>query len=123
VTNEEKVRRFEKALAYAGNTHNVADVLDRIGQQKAVCWTHGDTVVVTEVLAFPRRRVCNYWIVAGTLKESAELQPDINAWAVSEGCSTATATGRMGWLHVTKTMPLGAGWIPRGIKFQKDLTP
>ena len=47
MTTEEKVRRFERALAYAGNTHNVADVLDRIGQHKAVCWTHGDTVVVT----------------------------------------------------------------------------
>jgi hypothetical protein len=67
VTTEEKVRRFEKALAYAGNTHDVSDVLDRIGQQKAVCWTHGDSVVVTEVLSFPSRRVCTDWIVAGTL--------------------------------------------------------
>jgi len=123
VTTEEKVRRFEKALAHGGGTHSIADVLDRIGEGKACCWTNGDSVVVTEVLIFPRLRAVNYWLIAGKLHECAELQPDIDAWAISEGCSTATATGRMGWLHVTRTMPLGAGWIPRGIKFVRELTP
>ena len=120
MTTEEKVRRFEKALAQAGNTHTVADVLDRIGEGKACCWTNGDSVVVTEVLVYPRLRAVNYWIVAGKLQECAALQPDIDAWAVSEGCGIATATGRMGWMRVIKT-PLGEGWRPAGIKYVRDL--
>jgi len=120
VTNEQKVRRFEKALAQAGNTHTIADVLDRIGEGKACCWTNGDSVVVTEVLVYPRLRAVNYWLCSGKLQECAALQPRIDAWAVSEGCGIATATGRMGWMRVIKT-PLGEGWRPAGIKYVRDL--
>jgi hypothetical protein len=120
VTNEQKVRRFEKALAQAGNTHTIADVMQRIEQNKACCWTNGDSVVVTEVLVYPRLRAVNYWVVSGKLHECAALQPDIDAWAVSEGCSVATATGRMGWLRLSQ-MPIGEGWRAAGVKYVKDL--
>jgi hypothetical protein len=121
VTNEQKVRRFEKALAQGGGTHSIADVLDRIGEGKAVCWTNGDSVVVTEVIVSPRVRALNYWLICGNLYECAELQPAIDAWGVSERCSIATATGRMGWLRLSHT-PLGSGWQPAGVKFTKQLT-
>jgi hypothetical protein len=119
VTNEQKLRRFEKALAIGGNTHTVADVLDRIGQQKAVCWPHGDSIIVTEVIAAPRVKMLNYWIVSGRLSECAEMQPAIDAWGVSEGCSIAIATGRMGWLRLNRLDPQ---WKPTGVKFVKDLS-
>jgi hypothetical protein len=121
VTNEQKVRRFEKALAQGGGTHAISDVLDRIGEGKAVCWTNGDSVVVTEVIVSPRLRCLNYWIVAGNLFECADLQPAIDEWGVEQGCSMATATGRMGWLRLSKTM--GGDWKPAGIKFTKELRP
>ena len=120
LTNEQKVRRFEKALAQAGNTHTIADVMQRIEQNRACCWTNGDSVVVTEVLVYPRLRAVNYWLVSGNLQECASLQPDIDAWAVSEGCSVATATGRMGWLRLSQT-PIGEGWRAAGIKYLKEL--
>ena len=123
MTTEEKRARFERALAHAGNTHTIGDVMERVREGRARCWSNGDTVVVAEVLEFPRKRVCNYWLVVGALPECVDLQPEINAWAVENGCSVATATGRMGWLHVTRTMPLGAGWKPRGIKFVRELAP
>ena len=122
MTNEQKVRRFEKALAQGGGTHAISDVLDRIGEGKACCWTNGDSVVVTEVLVYPRLRAVNYWVVSGKLHECAALQPDIDAWAVSEGCSVATATGRMGWLRLSQT-PIGEGWHAAGIKYLKELRP
>jgi hypothetical protein len=121
VTNEQKVRRFEKALAQAGNTHTIADVMQRIEQNRACCWTNGDSVVVTEVLVYPRLRAVNYWLGSGNLQECAALQPDIDAWARTEGCTVATATGRMGWLRVIKT-PLGDEWRPAGIKYVKQLS-
>ena len=120
MTNEQKVRRFEKALAQAGNTHSISDVMQRIEQNRACCWTNGDSVVVTEVMVYPRLRAVNYWLVSGNLQECASLQPDIDAWAVSEGCSVATATGRMGWLRLSQT-PIGEGWRAAGIKYLKEL--
>ena len=65
MTGEEKIRRFERALAHAGGTHTVADVLDRVREHRAVCWPNGDSVIVTEVIVSPRVRACNYWIVGG----------------------------------------------------------
>ena len=120
MTDAEKQRRFERALAYAGNTHTIGDVMDRVREHKAVCWPHGDSVIVTEVIVNPRLRACNYWIVSGDLYECAELQPAIDAWAVEQGCSVATATGRMGWLRLSKT-PFGSAWKPAGVKFVKEL--
>ena len=122
MTSEEKIRRFERALAQAGNTHSIDDVLERVRERKAVCWPHGDSVIVTEVLVFPRLRACNYWIVSGTLDECAAMQPDIDQWARDEGCSIATATGRMGWLRLSKT-PFGEPWKAVGVKFSKSLQP
>ena len=121
VTSEEKTRRFERALALAGNTHAIGDVMDKVRENRAACWSNGDTLVITEVNVYPRLRACNYWIIAGTLAECVDLQPDIDAWAIENGCGVATATGRMGWLHVTRTMPLGAGWKPQGIRFVKQI--
>lgn len=120
MTSEEKVRRFQRALTQAGDTHTIDDVLQRMRERKAVCWTNGDSIVVTEVCVFPRLRACNYWITSGRLHECAELQPAIDAWAVREGCTVATATGRMGWLRLAET-PIGQDWKPQGIKFVKRL--
>lgn len=119
MTTEEKVRRFERALAQGGNTHTIADVMDRIGNRLAVCWPHGDSIIVTEVIAAPRVKMLNYWIVSGRLSECAEMQPAIDAWGVSEGCSIAIATGRMGWL---RRQPIDPRWKPVGVKFVKDLS-
>ena len=118
MTNEQKLRRFEKALAIGGNTHTVTDVLDRVREHRAVCWPNGDSVIVTEVIVAPRMRMLNYWIVSGRLQECAEMQPAIDAWGVSEGCSIAIATGRLGWL---RRQPLDPRWKPTSVKFIKDL--
>lgn len=120
MTDDEKVRRFEKVLALAGNTHTAADVLDRVREGRAQCWNNGDSITITEILVYPRLKACNYWISSGNLHECLALQPTINAWAIEQGCSIATLTGRMGWLRVAK-LPIGDGWQPQGVKLVKSL--
>lgn len=115
------MRRFEKALKQGGGTHSIADVMDRVRDNRAVCWTNGDSVVITEVIVNPRLRALNYWLTSGDLYECAELQPAIDAWGVEQGCSVATAIGRMGWLRLSRT-PMGSDWKPVGVKFTKKLT-
>lgn len=96
--------------------------MDRLRERKAECFASpsGDSVVVTEVLQFPRLRACNFWVVAGHLQECAEMQPAIDAWAIGEGCSVAIATGRMGWLRLS-SLPIGSDWKAVGVKFQRPL--
>ena len=125
MTDAEKQRRFAKALAIGGNTHTVADVLDRIRECKAMCFATGDSVIVTEVIGTPRMKLLNYWIVSGRLQECAELQSAVDAWGVSEGCSVAMATGRLGWHRIWNTardrLPGADEWKPTSIKFMKSL--
>ena len=120
MTDDEKARRFEKALKLAGSTHTPTDVMDKVRAGRAQCWVRGDGLIVTEVLVYPRARICNYWIASGKLPECLGLQADIDAWAIEEGCSVATAIGRKGWTHVIKN-PLGAAWRARGIQYVKPL--
>lgn len=120
MTSSEKIARFEKALAQAGNTHTIGDVMQRIDERKAVCWTNGESIVITEVLAYPRLRACNFWLVVGNLHECVALQPAIDEWARGEGCSVATATGRMGWLRLSQ-LPIGSDWKAAGVKFVREL--
>jgi hypothetical protein len=120
MTDSERRVRFEKALHRAGDTHTVGDVLDKVEAGRAQFWNYGDGNVVTEVLTYPRLKAVNYWIVSGALPDCAALQPDIDAWALEQGCAVATAVGRMGWLRLSQT-PFGAAWKPRGVAFVKSL--
>jgi len=120
LSDTERRARFEKALELAGRTHSVSDVLDKIEMHRAQFWHNGDGSVVTEVLSYPRMKAVNYWLVSGRLAECAALQPDIDAWARDQGCSIAIATGRLGWLRLSRT-PFGAAWKPRGVQFTKPL--
>jgi hypothetical protein len=120
MTNDEKARRFERALALAGNTHTISDVMDKVRENRAQCWPNGDSVTITEILVYPRLKACNYWLSCGNLRECLDLEPTINAWAIEQGCAIATITGRMGWLRLSQ-MPLGAGWKPQGIRLVKSL--
>lgn len=120
LSDAQKRQRFERALALAGNTHTVADVVEKVRLGRAQYWEAGDGTVVTEVLTFPQLRACNYWLVSGVLSDCAALQRDIDAWALEQGCSVATATGRMGWLRLSK-LPIGSDWQPRGVAFWRPI--
>ena len=54
LSNEEKRRRFEKALACGGNTHDVDDVVALVKEGKAQYWERDDGMIVTEIHDFPR---------------------------------------------------------------------
>ena len=120
LTNEEKLRRFQKALDVAGRTHDVSDVMEKVREGRAMFWPNKDGSIVTEVLVYPRLKAVNYWLVSGDLADCAALQPEIDAWALEQGCAVAVATGRMGWLRLSRT-PLGAPWKPRAVQFYKPL--
>jgi len=117
MSEEERRRRFERALHYAGDTHTVADVIAKVRKERAKFWQEGDTVVVTELLDYPRLRAVNYWLVAGHLSDCFALQDQIEPWALEQGCSVAVATARSGWLRVCHRF----GWQLRAHQFAKEL--
>lgn len=106
MTGNEKRHLLELALERAGPTHRVEDVIARIKDGRAQLWDRGDGCIITEINDYPLRKVVNYWLIAGVLQECLALEPDINAWARSEGCTVATGSGRRGWGRVSP------GWKP-----------
>jgi hypothetical protein len=119
MTADEKIRRFERALALGGNTHSVQDVVAKVREGRAQYWEHGETCAITEVIVFPRFSTCNLWLTAGTLAECYPLNDSIAGWAADQGCKWMTASGRIGWQRVAASF----GWRPRAMQFYKELTP
>jgi hypothetical protein len=117
VTDDEKLRRLELTLAHAGNTHAVSDVAALLRDRKAQFWTNGDGCIITEITEFPRLKTVNYWLIFGALRSCLELEQQINTWAIENGCTVATASGRPGWLRVAAP----TGWRLRGYAYAKAL--
>jgi len=119
LSGDEMRARMERALRYAGDTHTLADITDAVKGSRAQFWTNGDGAIVTELHNFPRRRAVHYWLIAGEMKSCLALQPEIDAWAVGQGCDIATACGRRGWGRVAAP----SGWVEWLPNFQKGLVP
>jgi hypothetical protein len=97
VTGAEKAHRLQQALESGGPTHRLDDVVALIKDGRAKLWERGDGVVVTEINHFPLCRAVNYWLAAGTLRDCLSLQAEIDPWAIENGCTVATLSGRRGW--------------------------
>jgi len=55
-------------------------------------------VLVTELVEFPGRKVCNLLFCAGEdMHTWAHKLAEIEAWAAGEGCEIVTIQGRAGW--------------------------
>jgi len=117
LTAEEKLRRLERAIAFGGNTHTVAHVVQAVRESRAQWWDNGEGFIVTELEHYPLLRACRYWLIAGELKACLSLDEQISQWAISEGCRVATATGRKGWGRAGAPY----GWKPHSQTFFKDL--
>lgn len=111
------VRKLQKALDLAGNTHTVADVVERIRQGKAQAWEHGGSLAVTELLQGPQRTVANYWLYAGRLDDWPALTGRIEQWARAEGATRVVAGGRRGWQPFVAPY----GYRPTGVSYAKDI--
>ena len=117
MTDEQLVTRLQRALDQGGNTHDVADVVDALRNEKARFWEAPDGFIITELEEFPKFKMVRYWLAGGVLEDCLSLEPVINRYAVEQGCTVATVTGRKGW------GPIGArtGWKPFGHVFAKRL--
>lgn len=117
LTDAEKLERFQKALDCGGRTHEVADVVAMIKDGRAQYWSNGDGTIVTELHKFPNLKAVHFWLVSGDLRHCLALEHDIVPWAIEEGCTVATASGRKGWGRALAPM----GWRPWWQTFVKTL--
>lgn len=90
------------ALAYACGadgvpTHTPDDVIRMVDDGRAQCWPGPRSVIITEIIDHPQRRVLHFFLAGGVMRELEAMTPLILAWGRSQGCDAASLIGRKGW--------------------------
>ena len=92
----------QKALEYSGGKYHSDDILNGIANQDMQLWVAYDdrikTIMVTEILNYPRKKVCGILIVAGERIDDLLWVDEITTkWAQEQGCDAIEFYGRAGW--------------------------
>lgn len=114
---EELEKRLAKALDIGGNTHTPVDLADAVREGRMQAWQNGQSVVITEVLGFPQRKILNVFLAVGTLEDVMPIQPQLEAFGREHGCFCIKMQGRKGW---SKVLP-NYGWQQSSVTFERLL--
>lgn len=88
---------IEAALEYAHGTHNIEDVFNQVSTGELQLWPGRDSVIVTQIIKFPQKKVLHVFLAGGNQQELKEMDPFVVQWAKDQGCTAITFTGRVGW--------------------------
>jgi hypothetical protein len=108
----------EAALEYSGGTHEFEDVVQMVEDHRLQLWPAKDSVVLTEIIDYPRLKNLHYFLAGGDLDELSRMRPLIESWGKSVGCTRVTLAGRRGW---AKTFLKDEGYSPQWAVLAKDL--
>lgn len=107
-----------RALDVAGKTHGPEDVARAVEEGRMQSWTNGDSLVVTEVLGFPKAKVLNVFLAVGNLSEVLDLIPEMAAFGREHGCTMMRMQGRRGWARVLPRL----GWNEnKSVSYERPL--
>jgi len=122
MSDQEQLERLrhhvEAALEYSGGTHNFDDVAEMVEQNRLQLWPAKDSVVLTEIVVYPRLKNLHYFLAGGDLDELSRMRPLIESWGKSIGCTRVTLAGRRGW---AKTFLKDEGYSPQWSVMAKEL--
>lgn len=108
LVSEQVIPLIEKALRYSLGEYTPQDLLDFCKEQKMQLWVVADDdfvhgCVVTELINYKRKRVCQVIIVSGyNLEEWFGGYEVIEAWARSMGAEEMRSYCRAGWEKLLK---------------------
>ena len=108
----------EAALEYSGGTHDFEDVVQMVEGHRLQLWPAKDSVVLTEIIDYPRLKNLHYFLAGGDLDELSRMRPLIESWGKSVGCTRVTLAGRRGW---AKTFLKDEGYSPQWSVMAKKL--
>ncbi len=110
--------RLEKALALAGDTHTIEDVVAGVKSGELQSFSSENAFAVTEFCVTRRKKWLNVFLAIGDLDEVMhELEPQMRLFAKKQGCDFMVMTGRKGWAKVLPEY----GWRENGVSFALPL--
>jgi len=108
----------EAALEYSGGTHHFEDILEMVKDSRLQVWPAKESIVLTEIIVYPRLKNLHYFLAGGDLDELSRMRPIIESWGKSVGCTRVTLAGRRGW---AKTFLQDEGYRPLWSVLAKEL--
>lgn len=100
-------KHIEAALRYSGGTHTFEDIVAGVDAGDFQFWPGPDSVIITEIALYPRRKAIHFFLAGGHLPELEAMTPAILDWGREQGCNQATMCGRRGW---DRTFLTRTGW-------------
>lgn len=94
---EEYEEELTAALSYAHGTHTFDDVVQGIITNRYVMIVLKESVIILEVLTYPRTQHMHIFLAGGNLDELVGYVPTLKELAKENGCSYLTLAGRKGW--------------------------
>ena len=95
-------RHAEAALAHAGGTHDWDDVLSLLVADKLQLWIGRDSVMMTELVEYPKLSACRIFLAGGKLEEIVDMVAALETEAAAIGCSRLEQAGGRDWGAVAK---------------------
>lgn len=111
------LERIRAILIEQGDFYSVEDIFDEVHDGRAQSFTSGDSLIVTSIRVFPKRKALEIRLAVGSLTEIYEMQPKVVTFAKEQGCDRMlAAVGRDGW-EVAAT----PGWIKAGMLWVRKI--
>lgn len=117
MTPDELRCRIETALAMGGDVMTFGDLIEQVGIGRCQLWMDDDSAVATELIIYPRKRVLNMFMVAGSLKAVMKWQPKIEEFAHQHRVDMWIASGSPGWQRIGRR----DGWRVNALTFVRHL--
>lgn len=102
-------QKLRKALAYAGNTYTLDDILHEIREGAMQSFVKGDTWIVTQFADYPRKRYLEIVFAVGEIQDVKDMLPDLEDFAKLNLADGLRVFGRPGWARQFEIDK--AGWV------------
>lgn len=111
--------KIEASLEKFGGLYNFADLIGMVQDGEMQMFAEGDSICITKVADFPRKRMLDIVLVYGNMDEVLKLQTRVYTYAKEVGAElVATMMGRLGW---ESQMREGDGWRIAGTVYIKEI--
>ena len=88
---------LEAALERSSGGYWLEDIAAAVARGHMQFWPAPKAALITEIVAFPRKRFLNTILAGGDLEQIRDMIPSLADYARMHDCDALTSNGRRGW--------------------------
>lgn len=96
-TEHPNIGRIRRALRLEGGLFEWEDILEALKVGDMQSFTDGDSLILTRIAVYPRKKVLEIILVFGSLDQVHAIEPRLIEFAKTHECVAVLAMGRLGW--------------------------